>query len=80
MFLDPSFPYHTIMSVMNIPPYSIRKLVSLPLFDEINDTMSQNLHQESLEKDIAWAIAGGLLDKEKRMLLLGSWPSLPWIT
>ena len=37
--------------------------------------MSQNLLQESIEKDIAWAIAGGLPDKEKRMPLLGSRPS-----
>ena len=37
--------------------------------------MSQNLLQESIEKDIAWAIAGGLPDKEKRMPLLGSGPS-----
>ena len=51
---------------MEIPPYSIGKLVSPSLFDEINDTISQNLLQESIVKDIAWAIAGGLSDKEKQ--------------
>ena len=34
--------------------------------------MLQNLPQQSIEKDIAWVIAGGLPDKEKRMALLGS--------
>ena len=52
-----------------MPPYYIGKLVSPPLFDEINNTMSKNLLQESIEKDIAWAIAGGLPDKEKQMPL-----------
>ena len=28
--------------------------------------MSQNFLQESIEKDIAWTIAGGLPDKEKQ--------------
>ena len=51
-------------------PYSIEKLVSL--FDEINDTMSQNLLQVSTEKNIALLIAGCLPYKEKRMPLLGS--------
>ena len=46
---------------------------SPPLFNEIYDTLSQNL-QKSIEKDFAKAIAG-LPDKEKRMPLLGSWAS-----
>ena len=40
--------------------------------DQINDTRPQNLFQQSIEKDIVWAIAGGLPDKEKRVALLGS--------
>ena len=52
-----------------MPPYYIGKLVSPPLFDEINNTMSKNLLQESIEKDIAWAIAGGLPDKERSKCL-----------
>ena len=28
-----------------------------------------------MENDIAWAVAGGLQNKEKRMLLLGAWTS-----
>ena len=51
-------------------PYSIEKLVSL--FDEINDTMSQNLLQVRTEKNIALRIGGCLPYKEKRMPLLGS--------
>ena len=47
--------------------------LSPPLFNEIYDTLSQNL-QKSIEKDFAKAIAG-LPDKEKRMPLLGSWAS-----
>ena len=34
------------------PPYSVGKLVFPPLFDEINDIMSQNLFQKSIEKEI----------------------------
>ena len=45
---------------------------SPPLFNEIYDTLSQNLLQKSIEKGFAKAIAG-LPDKEKRMPLLGSW-------
>ena len=52
--------------------YSIGKLVFPPLFDEVNNTMSQNLIQKSIEKDIAWAMAEGLPEKEKPMPLLGS--------
>ena len=44
-------------------------------FDQINDTMSQNLIQENIAKDIARAITRGLPDKEKLVPLLGSWPS-----
>ena len=57
-----------------LPSYFTRKLVSPPLFDKVNDTLSQNLLQKNIERDIAWSIAG-LPDKEKRMLLLGSWTS-----
>lgn len=57
-------------SQQEMSPYSIEKLVSL--FDEINDTMSQNLLQVSTEKNIALLIAGCLPYKEKRMSLLGS--------
>ena len=60
-------------SQQEIPPYSIEILLSPPLFDEVNDTILQNLLQKRIEKDTAWAIAGGLPDKEKRMPLLGSW-------
>ena len=63
------------MSILGIPPNSNIKLVSSTLFDESYDTMSQNLLQESIEKDIAWAIAGCLPDKKKRIPLLGSWSS-----
>ena len=31
--------------------------------DQINDTRPQNLFQQSIEKDIVWATAGGLPDK-----------------
>ena len=34
------------------PPYSVGKLVFPPLFDEINDIMSQNFFQKSIEKEI----------------------------
>ena len=34
------------------PPYSVGKLVFPPLFDEINDIMSQKLFQKSIEKEI----------------------------
>ena len=44
------------------------------MFDEINDTLSQNLLQKSIEIGIAWTIAG-LPDKEKWIPLLGSWTS-----
>ena len=36
---------------------------------------SQNLLQESTEKDITWATAGSSTHKEERMAVLGSWPS-----
>ena len=59
------------------PPASAPKFqISLPnmqnykylfpsLFDEVNDTILQNLLQKRIEKDTAWAIAEGLPDKEK---------------
>lgn len=75
MLFDPSFPYYVVMSILGIPPNSNIKLVSSTLFYESYDTMSQNLLQESIEKDIAWAIAGCLPDKKKRIPLLGSWSS-----
>ena len=62
-------------SQQEIPPYSIEKLVSPPLFNEINDTISQNLLQKGIEKGIASAIIGGLPDKENRMPVIGSWTS-----
>ena len=37
------------------------------------DTILQNLIQKRFKKDTAWAIGGGLPEKEKRMPLLGSW-------
>ena len=52
--------------------YFIEILVSAPLFDEVNDTILQNLHQKRTENDTAWAIAEGFSDKEERMPLLGS--------
>ena len=50
-----------------VPPYSIGKLIFPYLFDETNDTKSQDLLQLSIEQKTPWAIAGGLPDKEKQM-------------
>ena len=58
-----------------IPSNSIEILVPHLQFDEVNDTILQNLLPKRIDKDIVWAIAGGLPDKEKRMPLLGSWTS-----
>ena len=57
-------------SQQEIPPYSNEILVSPALFNGVNDTILQNLFHERIEKDTAWAPAGGFLDKEKRMSLL----------
>ena len=57
---------------MQKPPGNSTLFYRKDFFNDFSDDMSDNLFQQCIEKDISWSVAGGLPDKENKMLLLGS--------
>ena len=57
---------------MQKPPGNSTLFYRKDFFNDFSDDKSDNLFQQCIEKDISWSVAGGLPDKENKMLLLGS--------